>query len=306
MRHLRGRAERPTAGDTRRVPAEVRGVAKRFGATDALRGVSLTLGQTELLALLGPNGAGKTTLVSILVGLRRPDRGTVRIFGGDPRAPATRRMIGVTRQDAGFPPTLRVDEIVDLVRAHFPNPLPASDLLERFGLVSVARRQAGGLSGGERRRLAVALAFAGRPSALFLDEPTAGLDVETRRAVWGEIRRHVASGGAVLLTSHQFDEVEALATRVIVIDRGLFVVEGSVAEIRRRVGLTRVRFDAPGLPQLPGVADLQREGTTCRIYTREADRLVTALARSGTPFSNLEVAPVSLEEAFVAMTREWA
>ncbi len=216
------------------IAAALKGVSKRFGDNVALDGVDLAVEAGEAVALLGPNGAGKTTALSLLVGLRRPDCGSAEIFGVDPRRPGARVAVGVTPQDAGFPPTLRVREIVDLVRAHFPCPAPTHELLERFELAAVARRQAGGLSGGERRRLAVALAFAGEPAALFLDEPTAGLDVESRRAVWAEIDRYCVDGGTVLLTTHYLEEAERLATRVVLLARGHVVAEGTAAQLASR------------------------------------------------------------------------
>ena len=142
------------------LPAELAGVEKRLGANRALAGVDLTLREAEVLALLGPNGAGKTTAVGILLGLRRPDAGTARVFGRDPRLPDARRPRGSTPQDVSFPPTLRVREVLTLVRAHYDAPAPLDELVERFGLARLAGRQAGGLSSGERRRLALALAFA--------------------------------------------------------------------------------------------------------------------------------------------------
>ena len=213
------------------IAARLHGVSKRFGETVALEDVDLSIDAGEIVALLGPNGAGKTTALSILLGLRRPDAGRAEIFGLDPRATTARLAVGVTPQESGFPPTLRVREIVDLVRAHFPFPAETADLLERFGLADVARRQAGGLSGGARRRLAVALAFAGEPAAIFLDEPTAGLDVEARRAVWAEIDRYCADGGTVLLTTHHLDEAERLAHRIVVLAQGRIVAEGSPAAV---------------------------------------------------------------------------
>jgi ABC-2 type transport system ATP-binding protein len=222
--------------------AALRVVSKRFGETVALDGIDLELQTGEVLALLGPNGAGKTTALSILLGLRCPDSGRAELFGEDPRRPAARVAIGVTPQESGFPPTLRVREIVDLVRAHFPNSASTAELLDRFGLTEISRRQAGGLSGGERRRLSVALAFAGRPRALFLDEPTAGLDVEFRRSVWREVQAYAAGGQTVLLTTHHLEEAEALAGRVVLIARGRVVAEGSPAELS---GRTR----APGLEE---------------------------------------------------------
>ncbi len=219
-------------------PAQVAGLEKRFGAEVALAGVDLRLEHGEILALLGPNGAGKTTLVSIMLGLRRADAGVARLFGRDPREPSSRACIGAVLQDVSFPGTLRPSEIVDLVAAHYPDPAGRDELLERFGLTSVARRQAGGLSGGQRRRLAVALAFAGRPRTVFLDEPSAGLDLESRRALWDVIRDFARSGGSVLLTTHHLDEAEALASRVAVIRKGRIAAEGTVDEIRRQAAQT--------------------------------------------------------------------
>ena len=168
------------------VAAELLGVTKRFGAVAALDDVSFAVGEGEVVALLGPNGAGKSTAISVLLGLRTPDAGIARLFGADPREPAARRLVGATQQESVFPSTLRVRELVDLVRAHYEHPLSTDTVSERFELGRIVGRQTGGLSGGERRRLGVALAFAGRPRLVVLDEPTAGLDREARaRGVGG-------------------------------------------------------------------------------------------------------------------------
>ena len=159
-------------------PVTLTGVTRRFGSTVALDDVSLTVRPGEIVGLLGPNGAGKTALLSLVEGLRRPDSGTVRLFGLDPREPAARVRLGTTPQETGLPPNLKVSEVVDFVAAHYPDPVPTDELLATFGLTELAGRQTGGMSGGQKRRLAVALAVVGRPDLVLLDEPTTGLDVD--------------------------------------------------------------------------------------------------------------------------------
>ncbi|SCE82568.1 ABC transporter ATP-binding protein [Micromonospora mirobrigensis] len=275
---------------------------RRYGEVLALDRVDLTVRAGELVGLLGPNGAGKSTLINLLVGLRHPTTGRVELFGGDPRDPAARRALGVTPQETGLPGTLRVGEVVDFVSAHFPDPVPRAELLDRFGLAEQARRQTGGLSGGQRRRLAVALAFVGRPRLVILDEPTTGLDVAARRTLWEAIRAFHAEGGTVLLSSHYLEEVEALAQRVVVIGRGRVLADDTVAAIRGIVGVHRVSFVADELPDLPGVVATERTDGRTHLLTTDADQLVRDLVGAGVPFRDLEVRPTSLEEAFLAIT----
>jgi ABC-2 type transport system ATP-binding protein len=284
-------------------PALLDGVSKRYRTVEALKGFSLTVHAGEVVALLGPNGAGKTTAVSILLGLRAPDEGTARLCGRDPREADVRRQVGATPQETGFPTTLKVTEVVDLVRAHYPDPLPTADVLERFGLADVARRQVGGLSGGQKRRLAVGLAFAGSPSAVFLDEPTTGLDVETRRRVWDGVRAYADDGGTVLLTTHYLEEADALASRVVVIAAGTTLAEGSPAEVKARAGLKRIRVEADSLPAVSGVERATRAGRVHTLYTADPGSVVRTLAERGVPLDGLEVSSVTLEEAFLTLMR---
>jgi ABC-2 type transport system ATP-binding protein len=280
--------------------AALEGVTKRFGPVAALDGVSFAIATGDVLALLGRNGAGKSTALAVLLGLRRPDAGCARLFGVDPRRTGARQLIGVTLQESAFPATLRVRELVELVRAHYPFPAPAAALLERFGLAGMSSRQLGGLSGGERRRVAVALAFAGRPSVVVLDEPTAGLDGESRRSVWAAIRAHADEGGTVLLTTHYLEEAEALATRVVLIDAGVVVTDGSVASIKAGAGLTRVTFRAPPNVTIEGA---EHDGSLVRILTSDPGAVVERLVRENVRFVDLEVRPLTLEEAIAARGR---
>jgi ABC-2 type transport system ATP-binding protein len=275
-------------------------VHKSFGDTKALDGLDLAVESGELVGLLGPNGAGKSTLISLLVGLRRPDAGSVTLFGGDPRDAANRRALGMTPQETGLPQTLRVGEVLDFVSAHYPDPAP--DVLERFGLTGLERRQTGGLSGGQKRRLAVALAFVGRPQLVVLDEPTTGLDVDARRTLWEGIRSFHAEGGTVLLTSHYLEEIEALAGRVVVVDKGRVLADGPLAEVRGRVAVSRVSLRSAVPPPLDGVVHREQAGDRWELHTPDADALVRALVRADVPFADLQVRPASLEEAFVSMT----
>jgi len=208
-----------------------RGVEKRFGDRVALHPLDLRVERGELVALLGPNGAGKTTLASLVLGLRRPDRGDVRVFGRDPRHWRARSAVGSTAQEMGFPPTLRAHEIIELARAHSSSPPSLSQLVDRFDLADVVARRTGALSGGQRRRLALALAFAGDPDVVVLDEPTTGLDVEARRNAWDAITAFGTAGGTVLLATNQLDEADALAQRVIVISKGTVLADGPRANL---------------------------------------------------------------------------
>jgi ABC-2 type transport system ATP-binding protein len=280
-------------------------VSRTYGDVVALDRISLDVPAGQLVGLLGPNGAGKSTLVNLFTGLRRPSSGTVELNGGDPRDPARRVSLGVTPQETGLPPSLRVGEVVDFVRAHFPEPLGRDEALDRFGLSDLVKRQTGGLSGGQKRRVAVALAFVGRPRIVFLDEPTPGLDVEARRALWDGIRAFHADGGTVVLTSHYLEEIEALAQRVVVIGGGRVLTDDTVSAVRGLVALRRVSLTSDvHLPDLPGVVSTERDGDRVHLLTPDADRLVRDLVIHEVMFTDLEVRPTSLEEAFLTITHE--
>jgi ABC-2 type transport system ATP-binding protein len=291
-------------------PAELNGVTKRFGKTLALNDISLDIQPGELVALLGPNGAGKTTAVRLLLGLTRLDSGTVSVFGLDPRRPRNRVRTGAMLQVGKVPETLRVSEHIELFSSYYPDPLPFAEIIDVAGLRGLEHRLFGELSGGQRQRLLFALAICGNPDLLILDEPTVGLDVDARRSIWEEIRRFVAKGSAVLLTTHYLEEADSLADRIIVIDHGRIIAEGTPAEIKTRVSGKRIRcstaLDPQQLAALPFVTSVTREGAITEVLTSNSEAVVRELLARDRSLSNLEVISAGLEEAFLTLTREVA
>jgi ABC-2 type transport system ATP-binding protein len=215
---------------------EVRGLRKAYGAKQAVAGVDLTVERGEVFALLGPNGAGKTTTVEVLEGYRRRDAGDVSVLGVDPTHPdpAWRARVGIVLQGTGEFDELTVGEVVRLFAGYYPKPDDPATVIDRVGLTEKARARTHSLSGGQKRRLDVALGIVGRPELLFLDEPTTGFDPEARREFWELIRALAASGTTILLTTHYLEEAEALADRVGVIANGLMVAVAPPADLGDR------------------------------------------------------------------------
>ncbi len=222
-------------------------LTKRYDGRAVVDELDLTVGRGELFALLGPNGAGKTTTVEIVEGYRRPDGGTVRVLGYDPRREGGRLRpnLGLMLQSGGLYSQLRPIEALELFAAFYPDPLEPIQLLAQVGLSRVARSRYRDLSGGERQRLSLALAIVGRPRLAILDEPTGAMDAQARRETWGVLRELREGGTTILLTTHLLDEAEALADRVAIIDRGRLVALGTPAELRRGLGVAR---PVPGVP----------------------------------------------------------
>ncbi len=212
---------------------EVRGLVKSYDGRAVVDGLDLTAPAGAVTAVLGPNGAGKTTTVECCEGLRSPDAGTVRVLGLDPVAdgPALRPRVGVMLQDGGLPTGVRAREMLDHVARMYADPLPTDALAERLGIDAFARTTVRRLSGGQRQRLALAVAVVGRPHVVFLDEPSAGMDPQSRLAVWGLLRELRDTGAAILLTTHLMEEAEDLADHVVVVDHGTVIAQGSVPEL---------------------------------------------------------------------------
>ena len=280
---------------------------KRYGSTVALDGLDLELHAGQVLALLGRNGAGKTTAVGLLLGLQQPDAGRVELFGLPPQSLDARRRTGVMLQTAGIPDALKVGELVALTRSYYPDPLGVDECLALAGLEELRGRRYGQLSGGQQRRVQFAMAVCGRPRVLFLDEPTTGLDIDARQAIWRTVRALAAQGCAVLLTTHYLEEAEALADRVVVIDRGRVLAQGRVDEIRARVSRRLVGCVSTLPPQRvaawPGVEDARAgDGGRLEIVATEAEPVVRRLLAEDPALSELEVRRAGLAEAFLALT----
>ncbi len=217
--------------------AVLSGVTKNYGSHRALDGVDLSVRRGELLALLGPNGAGKTTAVKLMLGLLKPDAGTVRVFGQDPRKAEGRQRTGTMLQVARVPETMRVREHIDLFSSYYPHPLPMAEIVHAAGLGGIEKRFFGELSGGQKQRVLFALAICGDPDLLFLDEPTVGLDVAARRTLWGQIRTLLSRGKSILLTTHYLEEADALASHVAVINNGRVIANGTPSEVKKSSSL---------------------------------------------------------------------
>ena len=286
--------------------AELCGVTKRYGNIMALRGIDLVVRRAELVGLLGPNGAGKTTAVKLLLGLLRPTGGEVAVFGNNPQFAETRRRVGAMLQVGKVPETLRVREHIELFSSYYPKPLPLSEVVEAAGLAGLENRLFGELSGGQKQRVLFALAICGNPDLLFLDEPTAGLDPEARRGMWGHIRAFVARGGSVLLTTHYLEEADALADRVVVINHGSIVAEGTPAEIKMRTSAKKVRcwsgLEAATVEAIDGVNRVSADGHRLEILTHSPEAVLRELMRRDDHLTDIEVSSSSLEEAFLALT----
>jgi ABC-2 type transport system ATP-binding protein len=295
----------------------VRGLRKTYGSVEAVRGIDLDVAPGQVFAFLGPNGAGKTTTVEILEGYRRRDAGEVRVLGVDPQRPtgAWRARMGVVLQTCRVQPELTVQETMAMYAGYYPHPRPVDEVLELVGLTDLRDRRAGKLSGGQQRRLDVALALMGDPDLLFLDEPTEGFDPSARRDAWSMISGLRDLGKTVFLTTHYMDEAAALADVVTIIADGEIVAQGPPTAIGRGEAMTHVVFRLPAGVQLtdlpPAVAD-SASLSAGRVSLAVPDALPAlhaltdwALTRR-LPLPDLEVRPASLEDAYLQLTSSGA
>jgi ABC-2 type transport system ATP-binding protein len=295
---------------------EVTGLVKRYGATVAVDGLDLVAASGQVTAVLGPNGAGKTTTVEICEGLRRRDGGDVRVLGLDPVRDATalRPLVGVMLQDGGLPAAPRAGDVLEHVSRMYAQPADTGELSERLGLGTFARTSVRRLSGGQRQRLALAVALVGRPRLVFLDEPSAGLDPQARRAVWDLVGELSDDGVSVVLTTHLMAEAEALADRVVIVDHGRAIAAGTVAELVDQGGTTTLRVEAAqpldaaamALALGPGFTVQSAGRTACSVSGPVDPGAVAALARgladAGKQLTRFELGRRTLEDVFLDLT----
>ena len=298
----------PNAIKESSVIASLENVSKKFGRQIALDSFSLDLRAGEVVALLGPNGAGKTTAVRLLLGLSQATSGKVTIFGGNPRDRASRLRLGAMLQVGRMPEMLRVREHLQVFSSYYAQPRPLDELLVIAGLEGLEERFFGTLSGGQKQRVLFALALCGDPDLICLDEPTLGMDVEARRAMWEQVRKLTARGKTILLTTHYLEEADALASRIVVIQRGKMVAQGTPQELKTADGSRSIRcttsLSASFVSALPGVRSVEQDGDTMLVRTTTPEAVLRTMLMQDATLTGLEVRAAALEDAFLALTTQ--
>ncbi|MFV5990971.1 ABC transporter ATP-binding protein [Streptomyces sp. NPDC056231] len=286
------------------------GAVKTFGRAErtvrAVDGIDLTVERGETVALLGRNGAGKSTAISLLLGLNEPDSGGVQLLGSTPEQAVRAGRVGAMLQDGRPIPRVTVRELIRFVASTYPSPMPVAESLALAGVSAYADRRIDKLSGGQIQRVRFAVALAGNPELVVLDEPTAALDVEARRAFWDSMRAYARRGNTVLFSTHYLEEADENADRIVVLDRGRIVADGSADTIRASAGSSLVSFDLAGRPTaglelLPGVVTVEVSGDRALLRTDDSDATVMELARLDA-IRGLQVSRATLEDAFLALT----
>jgi ABC-2 type transport system ATP-binding protein len=282
---------------------EIEGLTVRHGTTLAVDALDLRIAPGETVALLGPNGAGKSSTVNAALGLVRPDAGLVRLAGRTPADAVRSGGVGAMLQHGGLPSETRVGEVLALVRRRYELPWPLADLVATTGIDGLLDRRVDALSGGQRQRVHLALALAGAPPLLLLDEPTSAMDVEARQSFWTTMRGLAGRGHTVVFATHHLEEADAVADRVVVMAAGRVVADGSATSIKARVAGRTIRFTCPGprgdLADLPGVTGVGGDGDRAELTTSDAEATLRALLAGRRSLPDLEVSGATLEQAFL-------
>ena len=301
----------PIPQDIHQTPvAALAGVTKRYGKTVALDDVSFAVRPGELLAMLGPNGAGKTTAIGLWLGTLEADAGTVHLMGGSPFEVQSRLGVGVMLQDVSLAPMLSAREHIALAASCYRDPLSVEEVVALTGIAAFADKRYAALSGGQKRQVQFAVAICGRPTLLFLDEPTVGLDVSAREAMWRTIRALLDGGRSIVLTTHYLEEAEALASRVAVLAKGRVIADGSVEAMRALVACRRIRcacaIEVDEIRRWPGVVEAVREQHLVQVTASDAEAVLQRLFAADPHLRHLEVRQASLADALTELTRDAA
>jgi ABC-2 type transport system ATP-binding protein len=284
-------------------------VRKHYGQIKAVDGLTMDLRPGETVAFLGPNGAGKSTSLDMLLNLRKPTSGTIRMFGSDPYHAIKSGRVGAMLQSGGLMPEVTVRELVGLVTGFHPRPLPVDQTLRRAGIASFADQRVDKLSGGQTQRVRFALAIVGESDLIVLDEPTTAMDVETRQAFWANMKAEVAEGRTLLFATHYLEEADQAADRIIVINKGRLLADGTPSQIKARAGAKRISFrldrmDEPFILGLPALVNVEIRHDLVQIQSSDSDRTLYALLDAGYRPREIEVSGLGLEQAFLAITAE--
>jgi ABC-2 type transport system ATP-binding protein len=291
----------------------IQGLAKTFrspqGPIHAVRGIDVSIAAGETVALLGPNGAGKSTTIDMLLGLAKPDAGTVSVFGHAPREAVDAGLVGAMLQTGALIRDLSVREVVAMMASLYPDPMDVDEALELTGLKATAAQRTQKLSGGQTQRVRFAVALVSNPDLLVLDEPTVAMDVEGRREFWVIMRAFAARGRTVLFATHYLEEADANADRAILMAHGTIVADGPTTEIKARVGRRTIRATLPNvdrarLAALPGVVSAERHGDVVILSCTDSDRGIRALLEDQPLARDIEITGGTLEEAFLELTGE--
>jgi ABC-2 type transport system ATP-binding protein len=284
-------------------------VSKHYGSLKAVDGLSLELRGGETVALLGPNGAGKSTSLDMLLALRKPTSGKITMFGSDPYHAVKSGRVGAMLQSGGLMPEVTVRELVTLVSGFHPCPVPPETIMKRAGITEIAEQRVDRLSGGQTQRVRFALAIAGESELIVLDEPTTAMDVESRQLFWANMKAEAAEGRTVLFATHYLEEADHAADRILVINRGRLLADGTPDEIKQRAGARRLSFrldrvDEPFLLGLPGLVNLEVRGNQVYVQATDSDAALYAVLDAGYRPREIEVTSLGLEQAFLAITSE--
>jgi ABC-2 type transport system ATP-binding protein len=294
------------------IPAlELTALSKSFGQLKAVDDVDLTIRRGEVVALLGPNGAGKSTTIDLALGLAHPTSGTARLFGGDPRAAIVAGRVGAMLQGGALLPTTTVRQSIALVAAAHRAPLSIDDALDRAGIRDLAKQRVSKLSGGQLQRARFAIAVVSNPDLLILDEPTAAMDVESRREFWHSMREFTAEGRTVVFATHYLDEADSFADRIVILNSGRIVADGTPAEVKSVVSGRSIRFEVDAgaadaasstLARLGGIRSLEQRATRFTLVSDDSDASLRSILQLIPSARDIEVTAHTMDDAFLALT----